>query len=52
MRVGGCGKSPKNVWWNDMLEDAADRKEVLGAKDEAEKERCIETYEEEKRKDI
>ena len=48
MRVGG--KNPKNVWWNDVVKSAVERKEVLGLRDEVAKDRCIEIYKEEKRK--
>ena len=53
VRVGG--KNPKSVWWNDDIKAAFRRKEavwkeVLAASDEEAKERCMETYREEKRK--
>ena len=42
------------MWWNDALKAVIKRKEdawkqVLGARDEAAKERCMEAYREEKR---
>ena len=40
----GGGKTPKNVWWNDMV------KEVLGARDVMAKDRWMEVYKEEKKK--
>ena len=48
------GKNPKNVWWNDEAKSAVRRKEsawkeVLAASNEEAKERCMETYREEKR---
>ena len=51
------GVNPKNVWWNDGVKAAVKRKEtdlkeVLGARDEDVKERCMEAYKEEKRKVI
>ena len=53
VRVGG-GK-PRKVWWNDQVKVVVKRseaawKEVLGAKDEYTKERCMEIYKEEMRK--
>ena len=48
LRMGD--KSPKNVWWNDVVNHVVERKEVLGGTDEAAKERCIEAFKEEKRK--
>ena len=53
MRVGR--KNPKNVWWDDEVKAVVKRmedawKQVLGARDEAAKERCIDMYREEKRK--
>ena len=48
MRVGR--KNPKSVWWNDKIKTAVRRKVVLAANDEEAKERCMETYREEKRK--
>ena len=47
VRVGG--KNLKNVWWNDMVKAAVERKEVLRAMDEVAKDRCMEIYKEEKR---
>ena len=41
-RVGE--KNPKSVSWNDMVKAAVERKKVLGAKDEAAKERCMKVY--------
>ena len=54
VRVGR--KNPKSVWQNDALKAVNKRKEdsskqVLRARDEAAKERCMEAYGEEKRKD-
>ena len=43
-------KNSENVWWNDMLKVAIERKEVLEARDEVAKERYMEDYKEEKRK--
>ena len=48
-------KSPKSVWGNDVLKAVIKRKEdilkqVLGARHEAAKERCMEAYREQKRK--
>ena len=40
----------KNVWWNDQVKAAVDRKEVLGTRDEDAKEMFWEVYKEEKRK--
>ena len=45
----GRGKNPKNVWWNDLVKAAVKRneggwKEVLGARDEATKDRFMEIY--------
>ena len=45
--MGMEGKNPKNVWWNDVVNNATERKEtawkeVLGARDEVAKERCME----------
>ena len=37
-------KNPKSVSWNDMVKAAVERKKVLGAKDEAAKERCMKVY--------
>ena len=53
VRVGG--KNPKSEWWNDEIKAAVRRKEaswkeVLAAKDEEAKERCMEAYREKKRK--
>ena len=54
VRVGE--KNPKRVWWNvDEVKVAVRRKEaawkkMLAASDEESKERCMETYREEKRK--
>ena len=55
--VCGVGrKNPKSVWWNEALKAVIKRKEdvwkqVLGARDESAKGRCMEVYKEEKRKD-
>ena len=43
------GKNPNKVWWNDVVRAAVELnedagKQVLGAKDEVTKERCIEVY--------
>ena len=53
VRVGG--KNPKSVLWNDEIRAAVCRKEapwkeVLAANVEDAKERCMESYREEKRK--
>ena len=53
LRVGG--RNPKSVWWNNEIKTAvkrqmADWKEELGGRDDDSKERCMETYKEEKRK--
>ena len=48
MEVGGG--NPKSVWWNDQVKATVNKKEVLGAKDEDVRERCMETYKEKKRK--
>ena len=53
--VGVGGGNPKSVWWNDQVKAAVKRnkdvwKEVLGARDEDARERCLEVYKEEKRK--
>ena len=45
----------QSVWWNDEIKAAVRRKEsawkvVLAASDEETKERCMETYREQKRK--
>ena len=50
------GNNPKSVWWNDEIKAAVRRKEaawkeVLAASNEEAKERCMEVYKEEKRKD-
>ena len=47
--------NPKSVWWNDKVKAAVKRKadawkDVLGARDEDARERCLEDYKEEKRK--
>ena len=34
-------KNSKNVWWNDVIKAAFGRKEVLGARDEVAKGRCM-----------
>ena len=52
VRVGR--KYPKNVWQNDVVKSAIERKEdtwnlVLGAEDEVAKGRYMEVYKEEKR---
>ena len=49
------GGNPKSGWWKDQVKAAVKRKEaawkdVLGARDEDEKERCLEIYKK-KRKD-
>ena len=41
---------PKSVWWNYQVKPAVNRKEVLEARDEDARERCLEVYKEEKRK--
>ena len=51
-RVGGG--NPKSVWWNDQVKAAVRRKEaawkeLLGARTEDARERCLEVYKEEKR---
>ena len=48
-------KEPKSVWWNDEIKGAVRRKkaawkEVLAASDEETKERYMEVYREEKRR--
>ena len=53
VRVGG--KNPKNVWWNDEVKAAVNRKEVawkevLIASNEDTKERCMVDYREGKKK--
>ena len=48
VRVGG--RNLKSVWWNDRVKAAVKRNEVLGARDEDARERCLEFYKEEKRK--
>ena len=48
VRVGG--KNPKSVWWNNEVKAAVRRMEVLAARDEKAKERCMEPYKEEERK--
>ena len=42
-------KHPVDVWWNDIVKAAVERKEVLGAMDEVTKERCMEIYKEKQR---
>ena len=47
VRVGGG--NTKSVWWNDQVKAAVKRKEdawneVLGARDEDARERCLEAY--------
>ena len=55
--VCGVGrKNPKSVWWNEALKAVIKRKEdvwkqVLGARDESAKGRCMEVYKEEKRRE-
>ena len=49
------GKNPKNVWWNDVVKDAVERKDaarrvVLGKRNEVAKERSMEVYKQEKLK--
>ena len=44
-------RNSKRVWWNDDLKAVVKRKQVLGARHEAAKERCMEAYREQKRKD-
>ena len=49
-------KNPKNVWWNDMVKAAVERKEgawkeVLGARYEAKKDRCTDYLLRRKEKD-
>ena len=39
----------RNIWRNDVLKVAVERMEILGARNEAAKERCMEVYKEEKR---
>ena len=53
--VRAVGKNPKNIWWNDVVKTAIERKEAawkeaLRTKNEVAKESCMETYKEEKRK--
>ena len=48
MRVGG--KNPKIVWWSYEVKATFKRKEVLGARGEDVKERCMEANKEEKKK--
>ena len=48
MQVGGG--NPESVWQNDQVKGGVKRKEVLGARDEDARERCLEVYKEEKRK--
>ena len=48
------GKKPKNVWQNDVVKAEIERKkagwqEVLGARVEFAKDRCMKIYEEEKK---
>ena len=47
VRVGDV--NPKSVWWNDQVKAAVIRKEVLGARDEDARERCLEAYKEEEK---
>ena len=52
--MGVGGKNPKSVWWDGEIKAAAMKKEatwkeMLGASNEEEKERCMEAYREEKR---
>ena len=42
LRVGG--RNPKSVWWNNQVNAAVKREEVLGARDEDARERCLEVY--------
>ena len=49
------GRNPKSVWWNYEVKALVRRKEsawkgVLAASEEETKDRCMETYREEKRK--
>ena len=45
----GCG-NPKSVWWNNEVKATVKKKEVLRARDEDARERCLEVYKEENRK--
>ena len=53
VRVGGRGKNPKSVLWNDEVKAAVMRKEAawkeVSTTNEEAKERCMEAYREEKR---
>ena len=40
----------QRMWWNIVIKASFERKVVLGARDEISKERCMEAYNEEKRK--
>ena len=44
------GKNPKSVRCNNLVKNAVERKELLGARDEVTKDRFMEVYKEEKRK--
>ena len=48
--MGNGRMCKRNVWQNDEIKAAVRRKEVLAASNEEAKERCMEAYEEEKRK--
>ena len=43
-------KNPRNECWNNVVKPAVERKEVLGARDDAAKERYMEVYKKEKKK--
>ena len=45
----GCG-NPKSVWRNNEVKATVKKKEVLRARDEDARERCLEVYKEENRK--
>ena len=44
MWLSECGRKEISVWWNDGVKAAGERKELLGARDEVAKERCMEAY--------
>ena len=51
------GKNPKNVWWNYVVNDTVGRKEaiwkdLLGARNEVPRERCMKVYKEERLKGV